>query len=98
MANKKAKLDPKTEKPTCLSDIDKYYVVEYTMLNGTPQQRSKIKKVIQANTEERISQLTKKPYKDVKMKEVRKVFCEEFFPALVAKKGKKTFEDLVNDL
>ncbi len=95
---KKAKLDPRTEKPTCLSDIDKYYVVEYTKLNGTPEQRAKIKEVIKKNTVERISQLTKKPYKDVKMKEVRQVFCGLFFKPLVEKKGKETFEDLVDDL
>ena len=95
---KRLKLDPKTQEPTCLSDIDKYYVVEYTKLNGTPEQRAKIKEVIKKNTVERISQLTKKPYKDVKMKEVRQVFCGEFFKALVEKKGKGTFEDLVDEL
>lgn len=95
---KKAKLDPRTEKPICLSDIDKYYVVEYTKLNGTPEQRAKVKEAIKKNTVERISQLTKKPYKDVMMKEVRQVFCGEFFPALVEKKGKATFDDLVDEL
>ncbi len=95
---KKAKLDAKTEKPSCLSDIDKYYVVEYTKLNGTPEQRAKMKQVIQDNTVERVSQLTKKPYKDVKMKEVRKEFCKMFFKSLVQEKGKITFEDLVDSL
>ena len=96
---KKAKLDPKTEKPTCLSDIDKYYVVEYTLLNGTPEQRAKIKKAIQDNTVQHTSQLTKKPYTDVKMKEVRQVFCQEFFKHLVEKKNKKSaFDDLVDSL
>ena len=95
---KKAKLDARTEKPTCLSDIDKYYVVEYTKLNGTPEQRAKIKEVIKKNTVERISQLTKKPYKDVKMKEVRKAFCKEFFKSLVKEKGKITFDDLLDEL
>ena len=95
---KKAKLNAKTQEPTQLSDIDKYYVVEYTALNGTPEQRALIKKTIQENTVEHISQLTKKPYKDVKMKEVRQVFCKEFFPKLVAKKGGPSFEDLVDAL
>ena len=95
---KKAKLDPRTEKPTCLSDIDKYYVVEYTKLNGTPEQRAKVKEAIKKNTVERISQLTKKPYKDVKMGAVRDLFCEYFFPHLNEKPGAKTFEDELADL
>lgn len=95
---KKAKLDAKTQVPSCLSDIDKYYVVEYTKIHGTPEQRAEIKQVIQDNTVERISQLTKKPYKDVKMKEVRKAFCKIFFKSLVKEKGKVTFDDLLDEL
>lgn len=97
MATKKRKLDPNVDKPTCKSDIDKYYVVAYTKLHGTPEQRAAIKKVIKENTVERISQLTKKPYKDVKMKAVREVFCGFFFDSLNAKK-KTSFEDEVDSL
>jgi len=98
MATKKAKLDATKETPTRLIDIDKYYVVEYTKLHGTPEQRAAIKKVIKENTVERISNFTKGPYSDVKMKEVRKVFCGFFFPKLVEPKGASTFDDLVDEL
>ena len=97
MATKKRKLDPSVDTPTCKSDIDKYYVVAYTKLHGTPEQRAAVKKVIKENTVERISQLTKKPYKDVKMKAVREVFCGFFFPSLNAKK-KTSFDDEVDSL
>lgn len=98
MATKKKKLDAAVDVPTCKSDIDKYYVVEYTKLHGTPEQRAAVKEVIQKNTTEKTSQLTKKPYMDVNMKEVREVFCGFFFPHLNTKKGKKTFDDLLDEL
>ncbi len=94
MATKKRKLDPNVDKPTCRSDIDKYYVVAYTKLHGTPEQRAAIKQVIKENTVEKMSQLTKKPYNDVKMKAVREVFCGFFFPSLNVKKKANFDEDL----
>ena len=98
MAAKKPKLNPVSETPTKKSDIDKMYIVEYTKLHGTPEQREKIKKAIQENTVERTSQLTKQKYKDIKLKEVREVFCGIFFPQLNTKKAKKDFFDLVDEL
>ena len=98
MATKKRRLDPNADVPTCKADIDKYYVVAYTKLHGTPEQRAAVKKVIQDNTVEKISNFTKKPYKDVKMKEVREVFCDFFFSHLNAKKGKDDFDVLLNEL
>ena len=85
--------------PEKKSDIDKMYVLEYTKLNGTPEQRARIKECIKKNTVERVSPLTQKPYMDVKMGEVRKVFCDEFFKNLNKKeKATKTFFDLVDEL
>lgn len=98
MATKKVKLDPATDKPEKISDIDKLYIVEYTKLHGNEEQRAIIKKCIQEHTVERVSQLTKKAYKDIELKAVRDKFCEVFFPALVEKKGKKGFFDLVDEL
>ncbi len=99
MAVKKPKLDPKTDIPEKKGDIDKVFIVEYTMLHGTEKQRAEIKKCIHENTVERTSQLTKKPYKDIKLQVVRDKFCEMFFPQLVKKpNGKKTFFDLVDEL
>lgn len=95
----KMKLDAaKGEIPEKRDQIDKYFVVAYTKLHGTPEQRKAIKKVIQKNTVERISNFTKKPYTDVKMKEVRDLFCEYFFQKLNDKPGTKTFDDELNDL
>ena len=92
----KMKLDAaKGEVPEKRDQIDKYYVVAYTKMHGTPEQRAAIKKVIKENTVERISNFTKKPYTDVKMKAVRDMFCEYFFPKLNDKPADKTFiEDL----
>ena len=99
MKTKKRKLDPRTEVPTCKSDIDKVYVVEYTKLHGTAEQRALIKKTILENMEDKVSQLTKEPYKSIKMGKVREVFCAEFFPQLNDKKnGKKTFIALLDEL
>ena len=98
MATKKRKLDPNVDVPTCKSDIDKYYVVAYTKAHGTPEQRAAVKTAIKNNTVEKISNFTKKPYSDVKMKEVREVFCDFFFPHLNAKKAKKAFDVLVDEL
>lgn len=95
----KMKLDAaKGEVPEKRDQIDKYYVVAYTKMHGTPEQRKAIKKVIQENTVERISNFTKKPYTDVKMKAVRDLFCEYFFPKLNDKPGTTTFDDELNDL
>ncbi len=98
MATKKVKLDPATDKPEKIGDIDKLYIVGYTKLFGNEEQRAAMKKCIQEHTVERVSQLTKKAYKDIELKAVRDKFCEIFFPAFVEKKGKKTFWDEVNDL
>ena len=86
------------DKPTKRADIDKVYIVEYTKINGTPEQRKAIKEAIQKHTVERVSQLTKKKYKDVELKAVRDLFCDLFFPELNVKAGKKGFFDLVNEL
>lgn len=98
MAAKKPKLDPKTQKPEKKGDIDKVYIVEYTKLYGTPEQRSIMKDCIKAHTVERVSQLTKKAYKDIELKAVRDQFCELFFPEFNTKKGAKDFFDLVDEL
>lgn len=98
MATKKRKLDPNVDVPTCKADIDKYFVVAYTKLHGTLEQRAAVKKAILDNTVEKISNFTKEPYKDVKMKNVREVFCDCFFPHLNVKKGKESFDDMLNDL
>lgn len=98
MATKKRKLDPNVDVPTCKSDIDKYFVVAYTKAHGTPKQRADVKAAIKKNTVEKISNFTKKPYTDVKMKEVREVFCDAFFPHLNAKKSKVNFDKLVDEL
>lgn len=98
MATKKIKLDPKVDKPERKGDIDKMYIVEYTKLFGTKDQRAAIKDCIKENTVERVSQLTKKPYTDINLKPVRDKFCEIFFPEFIQKKGKKGFFDLVDEL
>ena len=99
MAKVKTKLAfEKGDLPEKKIDIDKYYVVAYTKAKGTPEQRAAIKKVIQENTVERISNFTKKPYKDVKMGAVRQLFCSYFFPKLNEKAGAKTFEDELDEL
>lgn len=98
MATKKVKLDPATDKPEKKGDIDKMYIVEYTKLYGTPEQRAAMKECIKAHTVERVSQLTKKTYQDIELKEVRDKFCELFFPQFNAKAGKKSFFDLVDEL
>ena len=98
MATKKIKLDPKVDKPERRGDIDKMYIVQYTKLYGNKDQRAAMKQCIQENTETRISQLTKKPYTDIKLKVVRNKFCELFFPELMEKKGKKKFFDIVDEL
>lgn len=98
MATKKKKLDPATERPEKKGDIDKFYIVEYTKLFGTKEQKATIKKIINENTVERTSQLTKEVYKDINLKTVRDAFCDMFFPELNTKKGKKDFFDLVNEL
>lgn len=98
MATKKIKLDPKVDKPEKRGDIDKEFIVEYTILYGTPDQRAAIKKCIKEHTVERTSQLTKKPYKDIELKPVRNKFCELFFPKLIEKKTKGGFFDLVDEL
>ena len=95
---KRAKLDPKVDKPEKKSDIDKYFIVEYTKLHGTPEQRAEIKKSIAEHTVTRVSQLNKKEYQDIELKAVRDKFCEVFFPQFVEKKGKKGFFDLVDEL
>jgi hypothetical protein len=94
----KARLDATKDTPEKRDQIDKYYVVAYTKLHGTPEQKAAIKKCIKDNTVERISNFTKKPYTDVKMKEVRNLFCSFFFPSLNDKPGTKTFDDLLDDL
>lgn len=99
MAKVKVKLDAtKGDIPEKRDQIDKYYVVAYTKLHGTPEQKANIKKCIQENTVERISNFTKKPYTDVKMKAVRNLFCSYFFDYLNDKPGTKSFDDLLNDL
>ena len=98
MAVKKPKLDPATQTPEKKGDIDKMFIVAYTKLHGTEAQRAEMKKCIQEHTVERVSQLTKKPYKDIELKAVRDKFCEMFFPQFVEKKGKKDFFDLVDEL
>ena len=97
MATKK-KLDPAVDIPEKKGDIDKYYIVKYTKLHGTPEQRAEIKKCITEHTVTRTSQLTKKDYQDIELKAVRDKFCEYFFPQFVEKKGKTTFFDLVDEL
>ena len=94
------KLDPATQTPEKRGDIDKAYIVAYTKLHGTPEQRAEMKQFILDHTVERTSQLTKQPYKDIQLKEVRNKFCELFFPKLAeTKKGNdKGFFDLVDEL
>jgi len=98
MAVKKKKLDPATEKPEKKGDIDKVYIVEYTKLYGTPEQRAAMKKCIMENKKKQISKLTGKEYEDIQIKPVRDLFCEMFFPQFTAKKPKKNFFDLVDEL
>ena len=95
---KKSKLNPQSEKPTCKNDIDKVYIVEYTKLFGTPEQREIMKKCIKDHTVTKVSQLTKKPYQDIELKAVRDQFCELFFPQFNVKSGAKSFFDLVDEL
>ena len=95
----KIKLDAaKGELPEKKSDIDKMYIVQYTKLHGTPEQRAAIKQLIKDNTEEKMSQLTKKTYQDVRIKPIRDKFCDFFFPQFNTKKAAKTFFDLVDEL
>lgn len=95
---KKPKLNPLTEKPTKKGDIDKAYIVAYTKAYGDAKQRKTMKECILAHTVERVSQLTKEPYKDIELKVVRDKFCELFFPQLNEKKGSKSFFDEVDEL
>lgn len=98
MPVKRPKLDPATQKPEKKSDIDKWYIVNYTKLYGNDAQKLEIKECIKEHTVERTSQLTKQPYNDIELKAVRDKFCEIFFPQFVEKKGKKGFFDLVDEL
>ena len=98
MATKKPKLDPSSEVPTKKSDIDKIYIVEYTKLHGTPEQRAEMKQCIKDNIVIRTSKLTHEDYQDILLKNVRDKFCDIFFPQLNVKKGSKSFFDLVDEL
>ncbi len=101
MAGSKKTLNPLTDTPTSKTDITKPFMKAYMKSEkATPEDIIWFKKVVSNpdNQKEYTNQLNGTKYIDIDIPKVRQVFCERFYPQLVAKKGTKTFIDDILDL
>mgnify|MGYP003294530183 CR=1 FL=1 len=101
MASAKPTLNPLTETPTNKTQVTKPFMLAYIKSELADEEdrawfkslcvKHKVMKVTNLGGEE-------KEYPDIDIPEVRKAFCERFFPNLVAKKKTKSFFDEILDL
>ena len=102
MASAKKTLNPLEEAPTNKAEVTKPFMLAY-MKSGkaSPEDIAWFKQVVSnpENQKEYMNRLNGNKYTDIDIPKVRKLFCERFYPQLVAKKkGTKSFIDSILDL
>ena len=102
MASAKPTLNPLTDTPTSKTQITKPFMLAYMKSEkATTADKVWFKEIVAdpAYQKEQINQLTGKPYLDIDIPKVRKVFVERFYPNLaVKKKTNPTFIDEIKNL
>lgn len=102
MASAKKTLNPLTDTPTTKTEVTKPFMLAYMKSEkATDEDRAWFKKIVSNPDyqEEKINKFGGKPYTDIKIPEVRQLFCERFYPNLSVKKKKtKSFIDSIMDL
>ena len=102
MASAKKTLNPLTDTPTSKTDVTKPFMLAYMKSEkATAEDREWFKKIVSdpKYQEEKVNKFGGGTYIDIKIPEVRQLFCERFYPHLSVKKKKtKTFIDSIMDL
>lgn len=100
MASAKRTLNPITDTPTSKNDITKNFMLAFMKSEkATKEDIEWFKKVVKENQKEYVNRLDGSTYMDINIPEVRKAFCQKFYPNLnEKKKGKKSFTDAILDL
>ena len=101
MASAKPTLNPLTDTPTNKTQITKPFMLAYIKSElASEEDRAWYKALVAKHKVMKTTNLggVEKEYPDIDIPEVRKAFCERFFPNLVAKKKAKSFFDEVMDL
>lgn len=102
MASAKRTLNPLTDTPTAKTDITKPFMKAYIMSEkATPEDIAWFKSVVSNpdNQKEYLNRLNGEKYTDIDIPKVRKLFCERFYPQLLAKKaGNKSFIETIMGL
>lgn len=102
MASAKKTLNPITDTPTSKTDITKPFMLAYMKSEkATAEDVAWFKSIVSDKKyqKEYTNRLNGEKYMDIDIPEVRKLFCQRFFPNLNAKKSKnKTFIDSIMDL
>lgn len=98
MASSKPTLNPLTDKPTSKTQITKPFMLAYIKCEkATDADREWFKEIVSnpANHKVYFDQIHQRDYTDIDIPKVRKMFCERFYPNLLARKKKenKTFID-----
>jgi len=102
MASAKKTLNPLTDTPTTKTDITKPFMLAYMKSEKATEQDIEWFKAIVSNPKYQkkyTNKLNGEEYNDIDIPEVRKLFCERFYPNLAVKKKKnKSFIDSIMDL
>lgn len=99
MASAKPTLNPLTDTPTNKTQITKPFMLAYIKSEkATDEDRKWFKALCVQYKEEKVNQFDQSTYMDINIPEVRKAFCERFYPNLVGKKQKVSFFDSIMDL
>lgn len=96
MASSKPTLNPLTDTPTNKTQVTKPFMLAYIKSEkATDADRKWFKELCIKHQKEKINPLNNEKYMDIDIPEVRKAFCDRFYPNLNSKKTKESFFDSI---
>lgn len=101
MASRRKTLNPMTDTPADKTDITKSFMLAYMKCEkATREDKIWFNEIVfnPENQKEYSNQLNGTKYMDIDIPKVRQLFCERFYPQLVAKKVGRPFLEEVKDL
>lgn len=99
MASSKPTLNPLTDTPTNKTQITKPFMLAYIKCEkATDEDRKWFKELCVKHQKMKVNPLDNSEYMDIDIPEVRKAFCDRFYPNLNGKKEKLSFFDEIMGL
>lgn len=99
MASSKPTLNPLTDTPANKTQITKPFMLAYIKCEkATDEDRKWFKELCVKNQKMKVNPLDNSEYMDIDIPEVRKAFCDRFYPNLNGKKQKLSFFDEIMGL